>query len=448
MRARLGLWVNILLLLVAVGCIAWLSTRWSFVSDWSANSRASLAPASRDLLKQLPGEVKVTCYAKPGSGLRPTIAAFIARYQRYKPDLSLTFVDTQTDPEAMRKAGIQVDGELTVAWKGHVLHMTQLSDLEFANTLARLARGGERMVAFVTGDGERNAAGKANADMGQFMSALEQRGLRALPLNFAQVGQVPQGTDLVVLASPLATVGGGAVHALLDYVARGGNLLWLTEPDSRDLGLKPLAKALDIAVLPGMLVDGGGAALGLDDPRVVAVGVYPQHAITKGFALTTVFPQVAPLAKVAAQGWDIQPILSSGPQSWNELQPIDNKNPSTIHYDADTGELKGPLDFGFALTRLSPSPDKREQRVVVIGDGDFLSNSFLGNAGNATLGRRIFNWLLGNDNLVTLPPRPAPDRHLDLSQTGLTILAFGLLLVLPLLILLLAGFSAWRRRRR
>ncbi|MGA7296633.1 MAG: DUF4350 domain-containing protein, partial [Rhodanobacteraceae bacterium] len=408
----------------------------------------SLAPASRGLLAQLPGEIKVTSYAKPDSGLRPTVAAFIARYQRFKPDMTLAFVDPDADPAATREAGIQVNGELTITWHDHTLHLTELSDSQFANTLARLARGGERMVAFVTGDGERNAAGKANADLGQFMAALEQRGLRALPLNFAQVGQVPQNTDLVVLASPLATVGTGAVHALLDYLARGGNLLWLTEPDPRDLGLKPLARALDIQVLPGMLVDGGGAALGLKDPRVVAVGTYPQHAITDGFALTTVFPQVAPLAKVAAQGWDIRPILSSGPQSWNELEPIDNQNQSTIQYDADAGELKGPLDFGFALTRLSPSPDKREQRVVVIGDGDFLSNSFLGNAGNAALGRRIFNWLLGDDKLVTLPPRPAPDRHLDLSQTGLTVLAFGLLLVLPLLLLLLTAVMAWRRRRR
>ena len=448
MRARLGLWANIVLLLVAVACVAWLSTRWGFVCDWSAGARASLAPASRGLLAQLPGEIKVTSYAKPDSGLRPTVAAFIARYQRFKPDMTLAFVDPDADPAATREAGIQVNGELTITWHDHTLHLTELSDSQFANTLARLARGGERMVAFVTGDGERNAAGKANADLGQFMAALEQRGLRALPLNFAQVGQVPQNTDLVVLASPLATVGTGAVHALLDYLARGGNLLWLTEPDPRDLGLKPLARALDIQVLPGMLVDGGGAALGLKDPRVVAVGTYPQHAITDGFALTTVFPQVAPLAKVAAQGWDIRPILSSGPQSWNELEPIDNQNQSTIQYDADAGELKGPLDFGFALTRLSPSPDKREQRVVVIGDGDFLSNSFLGNAGNAALGRRIFNWLLGDDKLVTLPPRPAPDRHLDLSQTGLTVLAFGLLLVLPLLLLLLTAVMAWRRRRR
>lgn len=448
MRARLSLWLNLVLLVAAAGCIAWLSTQWGLRSDWSAGSRASLPTASRDLLKQLPGQISITSYARPGTRVRPAVAAFIARYQRFKPDMTLHFVDPEADPAAMREAGIQVDGEVTVTWHEQTLHLSQLTDQDFGNALARLARGSERIVAFVTGDGERNAAGKANADFGQFMATLEQQGLRAVPLNFAQVGAVPAHTDLVVLASPLAPLGSGAVQALVDYVKRGGNLLWLTEPDSEHLGLGPLAKALDIQVLPGMLVDGAGAALNLDDPRVVVAGTYPPHAITDGFSQTTLFPQVAALAKVAAQAWDIRPILSSGPQSWNERQAIDNKNPSTIRYDADQGELKGPLDFGFALSRLSPSPDKREQRVVVLGDGDFLSNSFLGNGGNAALGRRVFNWLLGDDQLVTIPPRPAPDRHLDLSQTGLSLLAFGLLLALPLLLLGFAGFSTWRRRKR
>ncbi|OZB72523.1 MAG: ABC transporter, partial [Lysobacterales bacterium 13-68-4] len=106
------------------------------------------------------------------------------------------------------------------------------------------------------------------------------------------------------------------------------------------------------------------------------------------------------------------------------------------------------LDFGFALTRLSPSPTKREQRAAVIGDGDFLSNTYLGNGGNRALGERVFDWLLGDDTLVDLPPRGAPDRFLQLSQAGLNAVTFGFLALLPLLLLLGGGLVVWRRRRR
>ena len=84
--------------------------------------------------------------------------------------------------------------------------------------------------------------------------------------------------------------------------------------------------------------------------------------------------------------------------------------------------------------------------MVVIGDGDFLSNTFLGNGGNAALGTRIFDWLLGDDTLVRLPPRTAPDRHLDIGQRGLNALTL-MLIALPLLLLALAS-ALWLRRRR
>jgi ABC-type uncharacterized transport system involved in gliding motility auxiliary subunit len=235
---------------------------------------------------------------------------------------------------------------------------------------------------------------------------------------------------------------------LLNYVQNGGNLLWLTEPANDDLGLAPLAAALGVRVLPGVLVDGSGTALGVHDPRLIALGDYPPHDITRGLTLTTLFPQTSALAQLTPGDWAANPLLRSGAQSWTEFQPIDNSKPSDIRFDADAGELKGPLDFGFALNRLSPSPDKSEQRAVVIGDGDFLSNSFLGNGGNRALGERVFDWLLGDDKLVELPPRGAPDRLLDISQSELNALSFGFLIVLPLLLLLIGGLIAWRRRRR
>ncbi|MDE2307233.1 MAG: GldG family protein [Xanthomonadaceae bacterium] len=446
---RLDSWLFALLLLLGAGALGYLSTRYTHETDWTAHGRASLSAQSRAVLAKLDGPVDIVSYASPQGNLRQTVAGFLQRYQRVKPDIRLRFVDPQLDPAKMRELGITVDGALILHYRGHQQRLDELSEDSLTNGLERLIRGDDRIVAFVTGDGERNANGKANADLGTFMSQLEKRGLRAVPLNFAQVGAVPRHTDLVVLASPSVPLAPAAVQALVAYVQNGGNLLWLTEPGNDDLGLQPLAAALDIRVLPGVLVDGSGAALGLHDPRLIALGDYPLNAITRGFVLTTLFPQVSALARVAQQGaWAMVPFLRSSAQSWTEFKPIDNAKPSDIRFDAAAGELKGPLDFGFALSRLSPSPDKSEQRVVVIGDGDFLSNTFLGNGGNRALGERIFDWLLGDDKLVNLPPRGAPDRLLQVSQTGLDLLSIGFLVVLPLLLLLTGGLIVWRRRRR
>jgi ABC-type uncharacterized transport system involved in gliding motility auxiliary subunit len=445
---RLDGWLFALLLLLATAAIGYLSTRYAHEADWTANGRTSLSAESRAVLAQLTGPVDIVSYASPQGDLRQTVAGFLQRYQAVKPDLGLRFVDPQLDPAKMRELGITVDGALILHYKDREQRLDELSERSLTNALERLIRGSDRIVAFVGGDGERRADGQANADLGPFVGQLKARGMRAVPLNFAQVSTVPEHTDLVVLASPTLALAPGAVQALVSYVQNGGNLLWLTEPANDDLGLKPLADALGVHVLPGVLVDGGGTALGLHDPRMIARGDYPPQAITQGFTLTTLFPQVSALAQVAQAGWAIKPFLRSGAQSWTEFQPIDNDKPSNIRFDASAGELKGPLDFGFALSRLSPSPDKSEQRAVVIGDGDFLSNTFLGNGGNRALGERVFDWLLGDDKLVNLPPRGAPDRLLQITQTELNTISFSFLIALPLLLLLIGGLIVWRRRRR
>jgi ABC-type uncharacterized transport system involved in gliding motility auxiliary subunit len=445
---RLDGWLFAALLLLAFAAIGYLSTRYGYRADWTANGRTSLSAESRAVLAKLDGPVEVVSYANPQGNLRQTIAGFLQRYQAVKPDLTLRFVDPQLDPAKMRELGITVDGALILHYQDREQRLDELSERSLTNALERLLRGRDRIVAFVTGDGERRADGQGNGDLGTFIAQLESRGMRAVPLNFSQVGAVPEHTDLVVLASPTVTLPPGAVQALVNYVANGGNLLWLAEPANDDLGLRPLAAALGVRVLPGVLVDGSGAALGLHDPRLITLGDYPAQAITRGFTLTTLFPQASALAQLEQSGWAFAPFLRSSAQSWTEFQPIDNAKSSDIRFDADVGELKGPLDFGFALSRLSPSPDKSEQRAVVIGDGDFLSNTYLGNGGNRALGERVFDWLLGDDKLVELPPRGAPDRLLDISQSELNALSFGFLIVLPLLLLLIGGLIAWRRRRR
>ena len=447
MRA-LGRFAFVVGVLVAAVFAAFLSTRYAFRVDISAAQRASLAPQSRDLLHTLTGPVDVVSYASRTGSLREVIGDFIARYRVEKPDIVLRFVDPEADPAAMRERGVRVDGELEVSYNGRSERLKLLTEREFSNALLRLSRARTHVVAFLAGAGERKPDGAANADLGQFAQLLAEQGVRTVPLVLGPGATVPENTDLVVVANPRVVLDAGVVAALIDWIDGGGALLWLTEP-GENAGLDALANALSVRVLPGAVDDGAGAAIGIGDPSFVAIAAYPAHAITRGFELTTLLPQAAALAQLGAARWDLKPILRSSAQSWSESGAIPQSGePVTIRYDEGGDELRGPLDLGFALSRLSPRPDRREQRAAVIGDGDFLSNSFLGNGGNREFGQRLFNWLLADDALIDVPDRGAPDRQIELSQTGLAVLGLGFLVGLPALLLVLGGAIWWRRRRR
>jgi len=447
MRDRLLDWLFAVLLLAVALLLAFLSTRFSWQHDFSYAQRASLDARRVELLQRLDAPIAITSYAPRDNELRRAIADFVARYQHVKRDISLAFVDPDADPAATREAGIQVNGELVIRYQGRSEQLKLLTERELDNALVRLARAGTRLVAFVAGDGERAADGKANADLGQFTAFLQAQGVRAMPLNLATATQIPENLDVLVIAGPRVALAAAEVGAIVDYVERGGNLLWLSEPDE-SAGLEPLAKALSLHAIAGTVVDGNGAALGIGDPSFIAVSAYPASPITHDFVLTTLFPQTAALAAVSDARWKAMPLLRTGQKSWTQIGAIPKSgDATTIAYDADKGEIPGPLDLGFALSRLSPSPAKKEQRVVAIGDGDFLSNAFLGNGGNREFGQRVFDWLLADDAMIDLPDKGAPDRQLQLSQTQLGVIGLGFLLVLPVLLLAAGGWIWWRRKR-
>ena len=433
-----------LLLATALLLVGFLSTRYPLEHDFSHAQRASLSATSTRLLDSMPGPIEVVSYARRQGDLRQLISEFFKRYQRSKPDMQLRFVDPDADPTAMREAGVQIDGELEVRYQGRSERLQSLSERDLAQALVRLAHASTPLIAFLEGEGERRPDAQGNADLGQFAALLQERGANLVNLALASTPRIPANVDLLVIANPRVALTSAQVESLLDYVRTGGHLLWFLEANEA-VGLQPLADALSMHVLPGVIVDGNAQSFGIEDPSFVAANHYPAHAITRGFDLVTVFPQPVALAHVSDGNWTAQPILVSSGQSWNETGPIPKAGEAagSVRFDGDNGEVAGPLDFAFALTRPSPRTDAGEQRVVVIGDGDFLSNSFLGNGGNSELGRRVFDWLLVNDALIDIPPRAAPDRQLELSQSALSAIAFVFLIGLPLG---LAG-SGWLIRR-
>lgn len=439
MRGMRRGWLFAFLCVVIAVCVAALSLRIVYVADWSAGARASITAQDQALVAQLKGPLTVTAYARPGTQ-RAKVQLLVQRFARFKRDLALKFVDPDLDPITTQDAGITVDGELVLTRGDRSEHVTQLSEAAFATALARLARGGSQLVAFITGDGERDPAGADPADLGHFVQRLGAHGIRVVPLNLADAAEVPRNAQLVVLASPQASLSPAAVAKLQGYLDNGGNLLWLTEPGDDDLGLAPLSKALGIQRLPGTLVDPGNGR----DPRIIIATSYPPQAITQGFKLNTSFPRAAALAEQTSAGWDAKPLLQSSPRGWDDTGATDATQ--AIAAPA-TGDLKGALGFGYALTRLSPSPARNSQRVVVIGDGDFLANAYLGDAGNLALGERIVDWLLGDDALAQIPAS-APDSKLAPTRLQLGTITFGYLVALPLLLILIGGWIGWRRRRR
>lgn len=441
-----------LLFVSAIGLLAWLSVRYTVQSDWSAGARNTLSPAGQTLLAHLHEPIRITAYARDNPALRDAVTRLIGRYQRHHPQLTLNFVNPDWLPDRVRELGITLDGELYVEYRGRGVKVRQLNEQALTQALQRLSRQQEPIIRFLDGHGERKPLGIANADLGTFSRELEQIGIQVRSFNPAVEAQVPAATAALVIAGPQMPLPPGEVEAVLAYVKRGGALLWLLEPDDPS-GLQALAATLGVTVLPGMVVDADAPTLGIKNPAFIPIADYGPHRITESLRSPLLLPQAAALEVQPATGWTANILLESQSRSWTETDPM-NAN-ETLRFDPGGVERAGPLTVGVALSRPRPdtpvagdAPTADEQRIVVIGDGDFLSNTYLGNGANLELGLNIIHWLTSDETPILVPPRTVPDPNLNLSETALAWISAVFLIGMPGLLLLSGGLIVWRRRRR
>jgi ABC-type uncharacterized transport system involved in gliding motility auxiliary subunit len=432
-------------LAAAAGLLAWLTAHQVWVWDWTANQRNSLATESVALLERMVHPLTMTSYAPDNRSLRTRIGRLLERYRRQRPDLvSIRFVDPELHPDQARRAGVELAGELVLEYGGRRERLQTLSEGHISNALQRLLGRPERWIGTLTGHGERSLSGSANHDLGRFGQALENRGYRVQSLDLAQTAVIPDNLGLLVVAGPQVNLLPGEVQNLRDYLAQGGNLLWLLEPDGLH-GLDALSRDLGVDPLAGRIVDANVAELGVSDPTMALVSVYPDHPLTDGFHMMTLFPGAAALNSVSVNQWQAVAVLNTLSRSWNETGPIEGQ----VRRDAELGERAGPLTLGLAMERELAKPGgARSQRAVVIGDGDFLTNAFLDNAGNQALGLRLVRWLMAEDRLLLVPPRETGDRDLQLTTDLALVLGVGSLFGLPLGFLLTGLAIRWRRKRR
>ncbi|MES9953814.1 MAG: GldG family protein [Candidatus Thiodiazotropha sp. 6PLUC2] len=428
-----------LLMLIILILLAWLSGRYDFHWDLTHQGSNSLSPVSIETIQRTPGPLAVIAYVPETTKLRDQVRRFIGRYQYLKPDIELTFIDPLRHPDQTRRQGISLSGEILLSYNQREERIQRLDEEQFTNAVLRLGQTDRRWVAGLTGHGERDLLGKANHDLGDFGATLKQQGYQVIGIDLATTPTPPDNTALLIIASPQRALLAVEIARLRSYLAKGGNLLLLSEPESQ-VGDSLMRQLTGIKQLPGTIVDANVKELGIDNPAIALVPRYPDHKATQGFNLLTLFPQAAALQIPKQSMWTPTPILQTQERSWNETGSLQGE----IERNPLSGEEPGPLTLGVTLTRQL---DDQQQRILVIGDGDFLSNSFLSNAGNLDLGLTISRWLVGDDQLIGIPVTEASDRELHLSQLAIGVIGFGSLIVAPILLLLFGGLMMWRRNR-
>ncbi|SIO12795.1 Gldg family protein [Chitinophaga niabensis] len=513
-REAKPLWVKIArysLLTVTVLMLGYISSRpgLALYADMTATKTRTLTATSQQIIKQLKEPLKVTTYVNlmddfwhmgiPKS--RNKDVNFWQPYQRFMPDMKINYVyyyDTSM-AEWLYKGnkGVSLDTlakrmakarELSLKMFMPPAEIRKIIDLrpeenrfvrcleyngkrsflrEYAGEMdpnpgeAEVLAAIKRLVVtppkigFLTGNNERAIDKVGDKDYKgstaelSYRKSLVNQGFDVTALSLEE-GDVPEDIAVLVIADPKKTLPPAVSERIIRYIDRGGNMLIAGEPGRQEV-LNPLLNKLGVQLKEGILLHESRDF----SPDLVMGYITTAAAATSGnyknFWTDSV--KMSMISSVGVQytqsDFKVTEILATdSSKSWNKTGQL-NQDTGYVQFDPSTGDVKATTPIAVSLTRQTKG---KEQRIMVLGDADFMSapelNRYNIRVGNFFFMFEMFKWLSYDEYPVDVSRPKAPDSKILIAKEDVTILRIILLVLLPAVLFISAVALLIRRKRR
>lgn len=420
-------------LLLGIFCLSGLlAVRYDRAWDLTADRRNQLSETTVTLVEQLESPLHITAFSRGNPKVKTLINRLLTRYQDHA-EVNWVFKNPDAEIDAVRRYGIQRDGELLLTYQGQSVLVDTLNETAISRGIYLLLQGKTRQAVFVIGHGERGFSVDDDSGFSKLKQRLESESINALSVDLAISKQIPDDTDVLILAAPQYDYSEAETQMIADYLNRGGRLLWLAnhqsvkrQSDNRipNNAQASLSRLLGVRFADGILLGQAGKTFGFDDPAYVPIVPTPNASSSAlaGIETLLVFPEASPIAvlpTIAAKQWHAEPLLSPMPSDWLL------KTAQTIE------KATSPVVIGLALT---PVDVTQRAKVWLIGDADFASNRYIGQGQNADFAVNAVRQLATPDtaHIAIANEMPPP---VILSETTLAYLALAMMLGVPLLLL-------------
>ena len=301
-------------------------------------------------------------------------------------------------------------------------------------------------VYFLTGELERNIhvlgdrGYNAHTDK-SIRSSITNMGLDVDTLNL-NTQEVPADMATLVLADPITELSTAVQAKIKTYIDGGGNMLILGKPGKQAL-LNPLLQQLGLQLMPGQLVQPSYN----ETPEKVMCYTTP-YVEKLSFKIAGLpdagMPTVAGIETTNENRFTTSPLLYAVPgRTW--LKAGDLIVDSTLPpFNPMAGDLK--RDTFTTSVQLTRNIGNKEQRIIVCGSADFISNLRL--TMNHLFIEGVHSWLTYNHFPVYLTYKDNEDVLLTISENTAYILKITFIWILPGVLLLTGTILLIRRKRK
>ena len=424
--------------------------------DVTAGGRNSLARQTVNILKNLDKDVAVTGFFQGVAGEQYQAEELFQQYAQVSKRFRYEMIDPDLKPSIAREAGITQYGSVLVACGDEQEIVTRLDEEKLTNALLRVTRPGRKKIYFLTGHGERNLLDTEKDGYRQAAELLKRQNYIVESLLLLRTGEVPEDAAVLVVAGPMKDPEPLELDAMTGYLARGGKVLFLIDPEPLDR-LATWFEQYGVVLKNDMVVDKMSRRYGGQDLSPI-VADYEPHPITRELVgLATFFPMARSVGVVDGMpaGVEARVLMRTSRNSWAEtdldaliggsaaLEPEDLAGPVPL---AVVGSLKPVENDGSPKSSLESSK-KQTGRFEVVGDSDFASNANLELQANSDLFLNSIAWLAEEGDLVSIRPKDEHMQPLTLSLIQGRIIFWFSVVMMPLAVLVIGFLVVWRRRK-
>lgn len=427
--------------------VGWISYHNDWQADLTQNQRNSLSVESIKVLENLPDtiEIKALSSNSPASGkyFRKSISSFISRYQQYKANITLSFIDPSHDSKDAMVLGLKHEGDIIISYKNRQEHFTlPYTEERLTNLFIKLSASKKLSFFFTAGHQEPKLTDESLNGWSQFARALNNSGM-----DFKQSSNLNDLTQqqILVINAPHEPFNASELKMVKTHINMGGNLIWFIDQPNLQ-GLNELLSALNLEVSQGINVDLSDKGYGFD-PKLVSASSYAKHEMFNDFILMSFFPSAHRISQKSDNAiWKMTQLIGVAENGW-----LTKTEPQSLASEelVKNIERHGPNNIGMALEHTDK---KKLQRILVFGNSAFLSNSTISKGGNLQLGVRLTQWISSNYSPISVPFKLTKDSIVLIPNTTISkylILAVfnGFQFILPVSLICVALLVLRRKSR-
>jgi ABC-type uncharacterized transport system involved in gliding motility auxiliary subunit len=450
-QARFGatslLYTIVVLAILAV--INWLAQmpRFNKTFDTTSNKRYTLSDETKKVVAGLKQDANIF-YFDRASGF-PQAKATLDRYANLSPKIHIRYVDLQKDPVVARSFGVRSAGTAYVEIGQRREEAKSLNEEGITGAFLKDLKG-VRKVCVVSGSGERALDDTDSSGLSQFKTLLERDNYQPQSITLVDKTAVPSDCTVLVIAGPKNDYTPNEVTAIRNYVQNGGRAMFLLDPPldfqrehiAQNTGLTDLLQNWGVTEDKDLVLEENpmGQLFGFG-PEIPLVSSYESQPIVNDLKNTfTGFPIPRSLEVKNGDHTSVDKLFSTT----DRAVAVTNLSSSEVN-PADPNNKKGPFVLGAAGTYNSGNP-KNSGRFVAIGSSGFVTNGMIGFQANRDLALNAVNWLSSDEDLISIRPKEAEDRRLNVTQRQMNGFFYADIIAFPVL-LILGGIVIFVRRR-